>query len=253
MKRFALLIVMALSLVGVMAREALPCRPLKTEDCGTTPQGRFEMEMSIESDKYKCNDRELNYGGVINYGLTEKWDIGWEIPINYLKPVIGRCEKGLGDVLLRSKYLVISETDSCPAFLVKPTFKIPSGDDKKELGSGKSDAGILFALTKSFGSLAVGFNAGYTMVDLPKKKKWDSNVGFFGLGFLQPLSQTFTLAGEITFEPVFGGKSTDNSSDACAGLIYNLSDKIVLDFSFRYGLSDASPHHAFGSGVSINF
>ena len=244
---------MVIGLIGLMVREAIPCRPLKTEDCGTTQQGKFEMEMSVESDKYKDNSRELNFGGVVNYGLTEKWDIGLEIPINYLNPDIGRCEKGLGDILLRFKYLVISETDSSPAFLIKPTFKIPNGDDKKGLGSGKSDAGILLALAKSFGSLAVGFNAGYTIVDLPKKKKWDSNVGFFGLGFLHPLSQTFTLAGELTYEPVFNDKTTDNASDACVGLIYNLSDKTALDFSLRVGLSDDSPRYSVVSGVSINF
>ena len=69
----------ALLLIGLMAIEAFPCRPLRTEDCGTTPHGRPALELSIEAGMER-NDADCMLCSVFNYGLSHNWDAGIEIP-----------------------------------------------------------------------------------------------------------------------------------------------------------------------------
>jgi hypothetical protein len=253
MKRFALLSMIIFGLVCWMASEAIPCRPLKTEDSGITPAGKPALELSVDSPNWESNDVEHEFCSVFNYGLSERLDAGFEMPFVHINPVDGELEKGLGDIVLRMKYRLINETDSHPAFLIKPTFKIPNGDEEKGLGSGKSDAGILLVLSKSFGNFSGYLNAGYNMLDLPKDNFWSDNTAFLGLGFSQTVNAKFTLLGELTYEPNFNAKRSDDPVDAVWGAAYNLNPAVTLDFALRSGLTDASQNYSVISGVTLNF
>ncbi|HLD36222.1 MAG TPA: hypothetical protein VJC37_05830 [Planctomycetota bacterium] len=239
----------ALLLIGLMAIEAFPCRPLRTEDCGTTPHGRPALELSIEAGMER-NDADCMLCSVFNYGLSHNWDAGIEIPVIYFNPDIGTSQSGIGDMVLRSKYRFIEETPSQPAFLVKPTFKIPNGDETKGLGSGKSDAGVLLALTKGFGSLVGHFNLGYNMVDLPKGNKLQDNSVFLGLGFQYLLGKRFNLLGEIIYEPIF---NADNTFDSIIGIIWNATEKTAYDLAVRFNLTDNNTDHLIIGGLTLNF
>jgi len=253
MKRFTLLNIIIIGLICGMAREAIPCRPLKTEDSGTTPYGKTALELSIDSPNWESNDMEHEFCSVVNYGLSDSLDAGFEMPFVRINPVNGELEKGLGDIVLRMKYRIINETDAYPAFLIKPTFKIPSGDEEKGLGSGKSDAGILLVLSKSFGNFSGYLNAGYNMLDLPKDKFWSDNTAFIGLGFSQPVNERVTLLGELTYEPNFNSRRSDDPFDMVWGVNYNLSQTAMLDFALRSGLTDASQDYSVISGITLNF
>lgn len=253
MKRFALLSIIILGLVCWMANDVIPCRPLKTEDSGTTPRGKPALELNMEMPNRESNDIEHALCSVFNYGLNDRLDAGFEIPFVRINPVDGDSEKGLGDIVLRMKYRLIDESNSGPSLLVKPTFKIPTGDEDKGLGSGKSDAGILLVLSKSFGNFVTYLNTGYNMLDLPKDKFWNDNTVFLGLGFSQSVNAKFTLLGELTYEPNFNSKRSDDPFDVVWGVAYNLNATTTLDVALRSGLTDASQDYSVISGVTLNF
>ncbi|MCK5578154.1 MAG: transporter [Planctomycetes bacterium] len=237
----------------LLENDLFPCRPLVTEDTGTTEPGKFSLELSLEGADWENDDREYVFCGVLNYGLGEKIDVGLELPWQYLNPDEGDDESGLGDIVLRMKYLLAKESESWPAFLIKPTFKVPSGDDDKGLGSGKSDIGLLLVVEKSFDKLTGYFNAGYNILDLPKKKKWRDNTRFFGLGFQRPINERYALLFEVTHEANFNSDRDDDSLDMTVGMFYCPNEKVTWDFALGFGLSDASPDHRFAGGASINF
>lgn len=249
MQKLAVKVMAALLLVGLAASEVWPCRPLKTEDCGTTPVGRPALELGIEADMLN-EDTGCALCSVFNYGLAHNWDAGIEIPFVYLNPDSGTSQSGLGDMVLRSKYRFLEETPSRPAFLVKPTFKIPNGDESRGLGSGKSDAGLMLVLTKGFGSLAGHFNLGYNMLDLPRDDRFRGNAAFLGLGLQYPLDSRFSILGEVIHEPVSGA---DNTLEGIIGLIWNVTGKTAYDLAIRVDLTDNNNDHLIISGLTVNF
>lgn len=253
MKRFILLVIIISGWFYLIQTKAFPCRPLKTEDTGTTPCGKPALELSLEFSRLENNDKEYALCSVFNYGLTDRLDVGFEIPLVFLNPSDGNSEKGLGDIVLRMKYRLVDETDFHPGFLIKPTFKVPNGNDNKGLGSGKSDAGILLVLSKTFGNFATYLNTGYNMLDLPKDKFWSDNTIFFGLGFSQPVNKRFSLLGELTYEPNFNSQRSDDTFDVVWGMVYTLNTSITLDFALRSGLTDASQDYSIISGITVNF
>mgnify|MGYP001568391799 FL=1 len=239
----------ALLLIGLTAVEAWPCRPLKTEDCGTTPHGRPALELGLEVDMLK-DDTGCMLCSVFNYGLSHNWDAGIEIPFIYFNPDDGTSRSGIGDTVLRSKYRFLEETPSRPAFLVKPTFKMPNGDETRGLGSGKSDAGVLLVLTKGFGSLAGHFNLGYNMVDLPKGNKFRDNPAFLGMGFQYSLDSQFSILGEVIYEPKV---NSNNIFDSIIGVIWNATGRTAYDLAVRVDLTDGNADHLITSGLTVNF
>ncbi|MBI4712942.1 MAG: transporter [Planctomycetes bacterium] len=189
---------------------------------------------------------------MLNYGMTANWDIGIEIPYVYSNPANDVVENGLGDVVLKSKYRIMEETASRPAFLLKPTLKLPSGNEDKGLGSGKPDTGLLAVFTKGFGGLTGHFNAGYYAADLTKDDVWKGTSGILASGALIPLDKRFTLATELIYEPTFNSDASDNSFDNLTGIIWTVNERTTYDFGVRFDIEDAAEYQLI-VGVSIGF
>lgn len=241
------IVLFASVIVWLGASDALPCRPMATEDCGTTPAGKPSVECGLGCCNIGASNTSSTFCGVLTYGLTANWDIGIEIPYAY-----NEASNGPGDMVLKSKYLVMKESASRPAFLLKPTLKLPSGNEDKGLGSGKPDAGLLAVFTKGFGAVTGHFNAGYYASDLTKDEAWKGNSGILAAGVLIPLDKKFTLATELIYEPTFNSDASDNSFDNLTGIIWAVNERTAYDFGFRFDLEDTAEYQLI-AGVSIGF
>ncbi|MBI4834240.1 MAG: transporter [Planctomycetes bacterium] len=242
-------IIMIICILMATASDALPCRPLVTEDCGTTPINKLSMEVGFEFTMPENTNTDYTVTNVFNYGLSDNLDAGIEIPLVNLT----QDTYGIGDITLRSKYLILPENDTRPAMLVKLALKTPSGSESKSLGSGKTDAGLLFVITKSFGDLTLFANGGYNVIDLPKSDIWNDNSGFFGIGLQQAIGKDLTLLGEITSEPYWGTDFSDNPVTGAVGITWGINQKVTMDFAVRLGLNDSNRDYAVINGISINF
>ncbi|MFH1226633.1 MAG: transporter [Planctomycetota bacterium] len=245
MKRIIMIVCILMSITP----NALPCRPLATEDCGTTPADKLSMEVGFEFTMPEETNTTYIVTNVFNYGLADNLDAGIEIPLVNLT----QDAYGIGDVTLRSKYRLMIETEMRPALLIKYTLKIPSGDEGKSLGSGKTDAGILLVLTKSFGDLTLFTNGGYNAIDLPKSDVWHNNTSFFGMGLQQAIAKDLNLLGEITSKPYWGTDYSNNPVAGAVGITWVINQKTTLDFAVRFGLADSNREYSVINGISLNF
>lgn len=249
-------ILSALLLFLLAGRDALPCRPIRTEDCGTTPPGKASAEFGLESAVDRSDNRADAICAVFNYGLAANVSTGLELPYIMLDTKDGPSESGLGDIMVKLKYRFVEETGSGPSMMVKFNLTLPTGDKEAGLGSDKSNFTPHFVLTKTLDKTTIYFDAAYAFMDLPKSNGdtiWQNNQAFIGLGVQQMLSDKFGLLGELTYEPNFNGINNDEPVDMIIGLIYKLNDKAVLDLARRKGLSDASPDYAIIAGLSMDF
>jgi hypothetical protein len=132
----------------------------------------------------------------VNYGLTSRWDVGLAVPIvkvsldasveasvirlvtstapnthtfEYFNPdrtlVVQRAgsASGLGDIVLRSKYRVVSAAGGGLAAAVD--LRLPSGDENDLLGTGGVQAKMLLIASTERGRFAEHVNIGYTVAE----------------------------------------------------------------------------------------
>lgn len=236
-----------LLLIFITAIETFPCRPLKTEDCGTTPVNKPSIEWGIEAENDNQKINTLSVGYVFNLGLTDKMDAGFELPFQQSLNSDG-SSKNFGDITIKMKYSLTTETNSQPAFLTKLTVTLPTADKESGLGNGQSDIGALLVLTKSFGNFNVYSNIGYTSP--ARIKNQDNSNGFLGLGFLQPLNKTINLLWEFTCEPTF---NSDNPFDTTLGINHGINENVAWDIAIRKNLNNTGPNYTLITGLTTSF
>ena len=100
---------------------------------------------------------------------------------------------GLGDIALRLKYVFVRESDVDVAAFVE--IRLPTGDEKNFLGTGKTNARFTWILTKK-GDFSPHFNLSYDY----RGADFDSDEIEFNAGFNHRLSSRATLVFEVIGE-----------------------------------------------------
>jgi len=148
----------ALSLLVFVAVTAPAQQPFITDDTDTTPKGHFHFEFSNEFDllqrsafpslKQNTADFELDYG------LLDRVEIGIESPLLTIFNAAGttpRTVSGIGDTNVSLKYNFLRERENSrrPAMAIGFNLELPTGDTKRQLGSGLADFYMNGILQKS--------------------------------------------------------------------------------------------------------
>ena len=172
---------------------------------------------------------------------------------------------GIGDIALRVKYILYREPSFSAAALAD--IRLPTGDERNFLGTGKANFRLLWIMSGTFGELNPHLNLGYDR----RGGAFDSDEFEFVLGFDQKLTDALTFAidllgsfdmnedeaielfpGSLSIPESFQGgsvirefdlsnipeRSHDNTLDIAFGLRAAPSDKIVLMGNILAPLND---------------
>lgn len=236
---------------SVTDKLAFAGHPLETEDAIPMDPGKFQLEISGERPK-SSEGNELDLGANLDFGVINNFDIQIWVPYVFLKPDIGKKENGLSDVEVVGKYLILNGNKTLPTLAVKATVKLPTGESKKGLGSGKTDYGLMLIATKEIGGVTLHINLGYTFVGKGKGEDLN-NVLTYSLASELPMTEKLKLVGEIIGETNSDPKSSSNPLDGLVGFIYDVKDWLSLDAAVKWGLSDASPNNTLLAGTTLRF
>ncbi|OGW60477.1 MAG: hypothetical protein A2V83_09230 [Nitrospirae bacterium RBG_16_64_22] len=134
---------------------------------------------------------------------------------------------------------------------VKPGLTLPTGDEAKGLGAGKTRYALFLLATADLGSSAVHLNAGFkrneNSVD-ERKGIWHVSVaGEAGV------TKNLKVVGNVGTE-----RNTDRSSRAdpafgLVGLIYSVSESLSLDAGVKAGLNGPETDSTFLAGLAYRF
>ena len=133
-------------------------QPFVTDDADTTPKHHFHFEFSDHLDVLQRSSfpsREQNTAFFrLNYGLLDKVELGVELPIITIfnARVAGATTvSGPGDTTFSLKYNFLKEREPSrrPALTVVINFQVPTGNVRRQLGSGLSDFFVNGILQKS--------------------------------------------------------------------------------------------------------
>ncbi len=242
-------------------------QPFVTDDADVTPKGHFHFEFSNELDwlqrssfpslKQNTADFELDYG------LFEGVEIGFASPLISIFNATGTDPKivtGIGDSNLSVKYNFYKERENSrlPAMTIGLNFELPTGDTRRQLGSGLADFYMNGILQKTLSkSVKLRLNGGI----LFSGNETTSVLGIKSRGIVLTsggsLVKQFTPKLQLGIE-LAGARSKDfnlgkGQLQTLLGGNYQFKNNASFDFGIIGGKYAASPRAGVQLGLSIDF
>jgi hypothetical protein len=160
-----------------------------------------------------------------------------------------RSESGLGDIILKGGYLLVTEKDARPQ--IRPTVfvKFPTADKQRSLGTGKFDEGFSVEVSKWLGEWNPFVEAGYTLQGKSAQLSLRNYMAYNG-GVGYQLSENFRpiLLIKGATPPAYGASSL---LEVRLKLKYQASKQTGVDGYIAKGIATNSPE--YGSGISIYY
>jgi len=103
-------------------------------------------------DDAGSNSQDVQLNGGI--GLFDGFELTFDLPYSFTDNNVNN-EDGVNDFTLRPEWMFIRETDTFPAMSLAGVIKFDSGDS--DVGSGTTDYGVFFNLSKTFEQWGVAY------------------------------------------------------------------------------------------------
>jgi hypothetical protein len=162
-----------------------------------------------------------------------------------------QTESGIGDVEAFLSYNVCHGVKTDWSAVFTGSVKLPTADDSKGLGSGKTDYGLAFDLSRAIGRFTPSIGFGYRIIGNPSGADL-RNYFCASLGVGYWISNATNL--NLTFESNQRSSASSNvDNELSLGLNHHLGK--VWDFEAHglVGLSQAAPNLGVGASVRYGF
>lgn len=234
---------------------AFAAHPLITDDAGTVGLGKVQLEVNGQyghDNEDGVTSTESEGAATLTYGLNEAVDLVLGLPYQHLKVKDADAtttENGMSDTSLAVKWRFYEHDDFSLA--IKPGLTLPTGDDDKDLGSGKTTYSLFFITSKEIAPWAFHLNLGYIRNENTlgeEKDLWHASF-----------ASTVAVAEHLTAVANIGvERNPDKLADAdpaflLGGLIYSLSEGLDLDCGLKYGLTGFETDYTALAGVTWKF
>jgi len=234
--------------------------PLITDDTGTQGKGNYQIEINAEFGYDKATEDDVTVketgtemAGVLSYGIRDSVDVVLGVPYQWNNAWedgdMTSDENGISDMSLELKWRFFETKGSSLA--VKPGMTLPTGDDEKGLGAGRSAYGICFMITKQAGPLVIHFNIGYSRNDnLADERKdiWHTN-----LASEVQAHDKLKLVANIGIEKNPDKTSHVDPAFVLGGFVYSITDAFDIDFGLKAGLNKPETDYTILAGTTFKF
>ena len=237
-----------------------------TDDADVTPKGRFHFEFSNEFDQLQRDSfpslKQNTADFELAYGLFERVEIGIAAPFITIINEAGtptRKVSGFGDINISLKYNFLQEQNShWPALAIALNLELPTGDAKRQLGSGLWDFSINGILQKSLtAKTKLRFNGGVLFsgnettgaLGIIRRGTVLTGGGSIVRQFSPKLQLGIELTGAMSKDLQLGKKQLQT----LIGGNYQLNEKLSFDFAVLGGKYAASPRAGVQLGFSVDF
>ena len=154
----------------------------------------------------------------------------------------------VGDTRLGFQVVALKETPERPALSFAYYVKLPTGNEEKELSTGRVDHRFVVLTGKKFGKTSVDFNAALLTVGRPHKSGW-TNGGQAALAVSRSVGKGFGVVGELAGQT---RKDVQPSGLYALGLVnYHVNHRLSLDAGMRFGLNPEAPRVGIVFGMTV--
>jgi hypothetical protein len=163
-------------------------------------------------------------------------------------------ELGPGDTILKLRVFALDDLgpDSwLPSLTPFVKFKIPTGDEKRELGTGKPDGGLGVEFDKQFASFFILGDVSYTFIgDPPGENFRDRPAASLGAGV--PLGPKFTFTALLDWRRALV-RGNDDALEVHGILSARLAPALTVSPYAFMGLTDGTSEWGLGFEASYRF
>jgi hypothetical protein len=254
--RILLTMVMTILMTGT----SFAAHPLITDDTGTQGKGKFLCEVNSEFIYDKESEGGVTTketGGEIatlfSYGITDNIDIVLGLPYQWFRMKEDRemnsKENGISDASLELKWRFF-EKDGL-SFALKPGITLPTGNEKRGLGTGKVSYGIFFITTKEMKPWAFDLNLGY----IRNENKIDERKDIWHASLASEVEviKNLKAVANIGIERNSEKESNRHPAFILGGIIYSISENFDIDFGIKKGLNKPETDYAILAGIALRF
>ncbi len=239
--------------------------PFYTDDTGVTERGKWHFEFFNEYDALQLqypNLRQNTANFKLNYGLPHNLELDVDAPyISIDRAATNPSSSGVGDADMGIKWAFRPERKGSrlPGLAASLYIEFPTGDSKKQLGSGLVDYWLNFIGQKSVtektrvtGNLGILF-AGNTSTGVVGTLNTRGQVYTGGLSLLHDLNSRLTLGGEVYGGYAENGSLGRSQLQGMAGGQFTIRNGLVFCFGLLGGKYVASPRIGGQVGFSMDF
>jgi hypothetical protein len=244
----------------LMTGTSYAAHPLITDDTGTQGKRKFLLEVNSEFtyDKETIKDVTVKeIGGevapALSYGITDNIDIILCLPYQSFKIKedgdVTSKESSISDISLGLKWRFF-EKDGL-SFALKPGITLPTGNEKKGLGTGKVTYGMFFITTKEMKPWAFHLNLGYIRNENKVDEKKD--IWHASLASEVDVIKDLKAVANIGIERNPDRTSGSHPAFILGGLIYSVIENFDIDFGIKRGLSEPETDYSILAGIALRF
>ncbi len=236
---------------------AFAAHPLITDDTGTQGKGKVQLEFIGEyghedKDGVRTDNIVIPKIPVLSYGITDSADIVLGVSYLYTKTKeegTTITDKGISDTSIELKWR-FHDKDNL-SFALKPGITLPTGDDEKGLGAGKTTYHLFFITTKEIKPWAFHLNLGY----IRNENKIDerNNIWHASLASEVEVIKNLKAVANIGVERNPDKTSNTHPAFLLGGLIYSITENIAVDIGVKGGLNKPETDLTFLAGIVLRF
>lgn len=241
-----------------MAGTAVPAfaeHPLITDDAGTQGKGKAQLELVVEYSRAEDagvveKTVVVPTMPVLSIGLRDDVDV--VSGISYQRTTVEDAESrltraGAGDFALDVKWRFYERGGL--GLAIKPGLTLPTGDDEKGLGAGKSTQRLFAIATREAGPWAFHANAGYTRNANragDREALWHASAAATRV-VVEGLKATANVGVDTDTDPA----SRRMPAYVLGGLVYAVSERLALDIGAKRSFNASATVYAVLGGVTI--
>lgn len=239
---------------------AFAAHPLITDDTGTQGKGKFQIEVNSEftydketEDEVTTKEKGREVATIISAGITDNMDLVFGLPYQWNKVkedgTVASDEHGISDVSLELKWR-FHDKDGL-SFALKPGITLPTGDDARGLGAGRTTYGLFFITTREMKPWAFHLNLGYRRNENKineRKDIWHASLA----GEVEVVKDLKAVV-NIGVERNPGEESTTHPAFILGGFIYSLNEHLDIDAGVKAGIDKAETDYSLLAGLSYRF
>lgn len=249
---FSLLIMAA---AAFRAGPAFAAIPLITDDTGTQGKGRFQIEVFGEyghDRKETAANDNTDLAVTLTYGISAPVDLILNIPYQSWQTSSSDSRargNGLSDRAIETKWRFYESRGL--SFALKPGFTIPTGDEEKDLGSGKADYYLYFIASDEIEPWAFHVNLAYMRNNNRENDR--EAIWHASLASTVDVWKNVKIVGDTGVETNPESSSNNPPVYILGGLIYSPWETFDIGFGIKGGLTETEPDIAVRGGITWRF
>lgn len=250
----------------VTAGTTYAAHPLITDDTGTQGKGKFQVEVNSEfafdrerefdegaGEKVTVKTRGGEVATLFSYGVIDNMDIVLGLPYQWRRKKVNgekvSRDGGISDISVELKWRFFEKEGL--GFALKPGITLPTGNEKKGLGTGKVTGSLFLISTYEIKSWAFHANVGYLRNENKLKERkdiWHASVA----GEVEVIKD-LKLVGNVGIERNPDKASNTHPAFILGGLIYSIKEGFDVNFGVKGGLNKPETDLTFLTGIAFRF